>query len=207
MRLLPGTTSGIAIARCADKTPTSYPAFTRSNLRWCRQYSRQIQRLPSWVEAHSASCHLRALRCTCSSSFYVQVCPDGSLHPRCSRSRAGTWKSLQELRQVQEPLPQPPFWWCRQSVAKSTEACLPNTLVDAIICSYVSAQQLQGHPEFGSSTASRANGLNSRFSSGVTLLGLLAIQPILQCLEAFNRGFICDSFGNEGSRWCHAFYA
>lgn len=42
--------------------------------------------------------------------------------------------------------------------------------------------------EFGSSTASRANGLHSRFSSGVTLIGLLAIQPILQCLEAFNRG-------------------
>ena len=41
--------------------------------------------------------------------------------------------------------------------------------------------------EFGSSTASRANGLHSRFSSGITLLGLLAIQPILQCLEAFNR--------------------
>jgi hypothetical protein len=42
--------------------------------------------------------------------------------------------------------------------------------------------------EFGSNTATRANSLHSTFSSGKTILGLLAIQPILQCLEAFNRG-------------------
>ena len=78
--------------------------------------------------------------------FLILLRPSVSLHPRCSRSRAGTWKSLQELRQVQEPLPQPPFWWCRQSIAESTESYMPNTLVDAIICSYVSAQQLQRHP-------------------------------------------------------------
>jgi hypothetical protein len=42
--------------------------------------------------------------------------------------------------------------------------------------------------EFGTNTGTRANNLRFLFESGKTLLGLLAVKPILQCMEAFNRG-------------------
>ena len=152
----------------------------------CQAELKRIQPLATYVHCGAHVAHLVTSKCV-QAALFIRDALDlvqelGNLY-----KSSGKFKNLYlNLHSDDADSPSP----SRLKPICPTRWLMRSSAVMSVLSNYkdILADLEEAAAEFGSSTASRANGLHSRFSSGVTVLGLLASQPIRQCLEAFNKG-------------------
>ena len=152
----------------------------------CQAELKRIQPLAKYVHCGAHVSHLITSKCVQEASF-IRDALDRVQELGNIYKSSGKFKNMYlELYSCDADSPSP----SRLKPIFPTRWLTRLSAVVAVLSNYEAILQSleKAAVEFDTNTGTRANNLHSSFESGKTLLGLLAAQPILQAMKAFNRG-------------------